>query len=117
MTARQRVLSIAAASGRVGYVLLVDRKISTWGLSRKASANQDHAATRCANWIERLRPDVVVTERVLNRSKKGARTRAVIAAMTEVAEIADVRNIVVSRMRTSLRKPPSSRRIFRRSRI
>ncbi len=90
MAASQRVLSIAAASGRVGYVLLVDRKIIATGLSRKASNNADDAATSAANWIEQLRPDVVITERVLKSSKKGRKTRAVIAAMARVAEIADV---------------------------
>ena len=97
MAASQRVLSIAAASGRVGYVLLVDRKIAATGLSRKASNNADDAATSAANWIEQLRPNVVITERVLKRSKKGQKTRAVITAMAHVAEIADVLDLQVVR--------------------
>lgn len=97
MAARQRVLAIAAASGRVGYVVLEDMEVMTWGLSRKASAGAQEAASAAAKWIERIRPDVVVTEKVLARSKKGERTRVVIAAIAEVVDLADVAHIAVAR--------------------
>jgi hypothetical protein len=100
MAVRPRVLAIAAASGRVGHVLLEDRRVAALGLSRKASQSASIAASCAANWIEQLRPDIVITERVRQRSKKGHRTRDVIAAMTDVADIADVLSIAVVRTQT-----------------
>lgn len=97
MRTKQRVLTIAAASGRVGHVLLEDMTVVTWGLSRKASRGEIEAATCAAAWIEWLRPDVVVTEKVLPRSKKSALTRSVIAAMSDVATRADLLHIAVAR--------------------
>lgn len=97
MTDDQRILSIAAASSRVGYVVLKGMAYEGSGLSRKASSGPDAAAACAAQWIEEIRPDVVITEKVLAKSKKGARTRDVIAAMTGVADVADVLNIEIAR--------------------
>ena len=100
MTDRQCVLTIAAASGRVAYVLLKDMHVSAWGLSRKASNGPDDAALCAARWIEWLRPDVVVTEKITKGSKKGARTRSVTSAITAVADRADILNVEVVRGRS-----------------
>lgn len=97
MAPRQRVLTIAAASGRVGFVCLEDMTVQTWGLSRKASRSETEAAACAAAWIEQLRPDVVVTEKVSARSRKAARTRSVIAAIGDVADRADLLHICVPR--------------------
>ena len=97
MTDKQRVLTIAAASGRVGYVFLENMSVLTWGLSRKASRGEAEAAACAAAWIEQLRPDVVVTERVLPRSRKAPLTRAVIGAIATVAERADLLHLSVAR--------------------
>lgn len=97
MATEQRVLTIAAASGRVGFVLLDDMIVQVWGLSRKASRGEAEAAACATGWIEQLRPDVVVTERVLPRSRKAARTKSVIAAIANVADRADLLHIRVSR--------------------
>jgi len=94
---RRRVLTIAAASGRVGHVLLEDMVVATWGLSRKASRGAGEAEISAAGWIERLRPDIVVTEKILPGSRKGDRSKTVIAAITAVADLADVLNIEVAR--------------------
>lgn len=97
MAARRRVLSIMAASGKVGYLLLENRRVVTKGLSRKASIGEAEAATSAAHWIEQLRPDVVVTEHIPKRSRKGANTRAVTDAIAGVAELADLRHVRVVR--------------------
>lgn len=95
-----RIMAIAAASGRVGFILLIGNAVVDRGLSRKASTGPSEAATYAAERIEQLRPDVVVTEKVPARSRKSAKTRAVIDAITAVADLADVLNIAVVRGRS-----------------
>lgn len=92
-----RVLAVAAASGRVGYVVLDDMTASISGLSRKAATGPAEAAACAATWIEQFRPVMVITEKVPASSKKGERTRSIIAAISGVAETADVLNLAVIR--------------------
>ena len=73
--AATRVLAIAVATGRVGYVFLAGRRLRDWGLSRKASSSPELAAAQARRWIEALEPDVVVTETVAAGSRKGEKTR------------------------------------------
>lgn len=96
----RRVLAIAAASGRVGHVLVIGSNVADLGMSRKASLGPTAARTYAAQRIEDLRPDTVITEKVLRRSKKGEKTRAIIAAITSVADLADVLNMEVVRGRS-----------------
>lgn len=77
-------MAIAAATGRVGYVYLVDGKLRDWGISRAASASPRRASAQATRWIALLKPEVVVTERI-DGSRKGARTRKVIAAIAKAA--------------------------------
>lgn len=95
MADEQRVLAIAAAAQHAGYLLLEDRTGTTWGISRRASDGAVEAATWAAQLIEGLRPDIVITEKVMRASKKGPRTREVIAAITAVADRADLLNLAV----------------------
>lgn len=100
MNANGRVLTIAAASGRVGHVLLETRKIVDLGMARKASTGPVAARVYAAQQIENLRPEVVVTEKVLSNSKKGEKTRSIIAAITSVADVADVESVEAVRGRS-----------------
>ena len=70
------VLSVAAASGRVGYVYLVDGRLRDWRISGKAAGSPGNAARLAQAWIDRLRPEVVVTEKVEEAAKKGEKTKA-----------------------------------------
>ena len=93
------MLGIAAASGRVGYVFLVDKKLYGWSLSRKASENPQEAARFATEWIGRMRPDVVVTEKVTQRCRKGSAVLAVIEAINRVAVNESLFDISVPRPR------------------
>ena len=97
MKSRGRVLTISAASGRVGHVLVEKGRVVDLGMSRKASSGPTEASAYAAQKIEMLRPDYVVTEKVLRKSKKGDKTREIIAAITSVADVADVMNMAVAR--------------------
>ncbi|MFC6637403.1 hypothetical protein GV827_17580 [Sulfitobacter sp. JBTF-M27] len=96
----RRILSIAVASGRVGHVVLEGANVVHLGMSKKASMGPAEARAFTAQALEDRRPDVVVTEKVLKKSKKGSKTRSVIKAITEVADCADVLNFEVSRGRS-----------------
>ena len=81
-----RVLSVAAATGRVGYVYFEGGQPVDWALSHKASRSSKDAARYARRWITLLHPDVVITEKVGKHSRKGAKTRALIEAIaTEAA--------------------------------
>lgn len=83
---RLRVLAIAAATGRIGHVLVIGERLLDWGLSRMASTSPELAAKHAEKLIADLAPDVVVTEDIPKTSTKGSRTRQLIDAITRVAE-------------------------------
>lgn len=97
MAAKRRVLSIAAASGRVGYIMLSDDELTVLGLSRKASTGADEAAMFTANLIEQTRPAVVVTELIGERSRKSAKSQCVINAIADIARVARLDDVRVLR--------------------
>lgn len=95
---RLKVLAIAAATGRVGYVFLIGGKLRDWGLSKKASKNAALAAGQTRIWIAELDPDVVVTEKVSSMSSKGWKTKNIIEAISKVASNAKLLDVCVTRI-------------------
>lgn len=95
--AGSRVLAIAAGSGRIAYVLMVKGKPFDWRLSRKASTSPKLAATYAKDWIDRLRPDVVVTEKITKQCRKGEKTKALIRVVANVAANEEVFDVEVVR--------------------
>ena len=90
---RLRVLAIAAATGRIGYVLLIGERLLDWGLSRKASKSPELAARHAQKLIDDLKPDVVVTEDISKSSTKGSKTRMLIDAIAHVAANANLLDV------------------------
>ena len=93
-----RVLAIAAASGRVGHVFFSGGRLRHWSTSRKASQDGVSAVEVVQTWINRLKPNVVVTE-ALDGSRKGARAKAVTAAIGRIAAQNFLLDITVERVR------------------
>ena len=93
-----RVLAIAAASGRVGHVFFSGGRLRHWSISRKASRNGVAAVEIVQTWINRLKPNVVVTE-ALGKSRKGDRSKAVTAAIGRIAAQNYLLDIAVERVR------------------
>lgn len=81
-----KMLSVAAASGRVGYVYLVGGKLKDWRMSGKAAESPSAAAEQTQKWINRLKPEVVVTEKPVEAAKKGDKTKEIIGAIASTAE-------------------------------
>ena len=94
---RLKVLAIAVATGRIGYVYLIGDRLRDWGLSRKASNNPTLAAAQTEKWIADLNPDIVVTEKVPETSTKSFKTRSLIEAIRRVATNANLLDVCVSR--------------------
>lgn len=86
----RRLLALAAGSGRVGAVCLVGGELKDWRMSVKAAGTPELAAAQTQAWIDHLTPDVVVTEEFRAAGRKGEKTLAIIAAMAEVADRAQV---------------------------
>ena len=95
---RLKVLAIAAATGRIGYVFFISGKLRDWGLSRKASKSPALAAAQTKMWIEQLSPDAVVTEKVAKTSAKSAKTKYMIEAINMVASREQLLDIQVARV-------------------
>lgn len=84
--AAPRILAAAAASGKTAYVFFVDGRLKQWGMSRKASKSAGHASSVMKQWIDQLRPDVVITEDIQYADKKSEKTKSIIDAMACTAD-------------------------------
>ncbi|MEQ1899549.1 MAG: hypothetical protein ABL866_02330 [Devosia sp.] len=89
MSRLRRLLGIAASHGKIGFAYLVDGELMDWGLSVRASKSFEEAFKRVTAWTIYYRPDIVVTERVEQQSRKGAHTRTLIRAAESAANNAD----------------------------
>ena len=94
---RLKVLAIAVATGRIGYVYLIGDRLRDWGLSRRTSINPTLAAAQTEKWIADLAPDLVVTEKVSKTSTKSFKTKTLIEAIQRVAANANLLDVCVSR--------------------
>lgn len=91
------VLSIAVASGKVGYVLLHDGRLQDWGITVKAAKNGSELVGFVQNLINEFRPDVVVSEDCTQRCRKGANTKRLIRSIAELASHNAVLDVSVER--------------------
>jgi len=83
--AKPRILACAAARRRVAYVFLVCGRVRDWRVSEKAARSPQDAAEQVQTWINELKPEVLVTERIDEGCRKSARTRAIIRAIANTA--------------------------------
>lgn len=94
-----RVLSIAVANGKIGYVMLTGYKLDDWGISQTASQSPEQAAAKAREWIEQFKPEAVVTEaRGSNRYKRG-QTLALMKAVEQSARDSDAINVRIEKVR------------------
>lgn len=93
-----RVLAIAVATGRVGYVLVQGDELLDWGMSRKAAKSPAEAIQQAGKWITRLQPNLIITEDAYKARHKGARTKAIIETITDVAEASGLPNAAIQRV-------------------
>lgn len=92
-----RVLAIAVAYRRVGYVYLIGEKLMDWSISSKAARSTVDAAETTQQWINTLAPEVLVTEKTEAATRKGERTKAIIAAIVGTAAHNYLLDVAVAR--------------------
>ncbi|WP_298296679.1 hypothetical protein [uncultured Litoreibacter sp.] len=93
-----KILAIAVASGRVGYVCLKDDQLLEWGITVKASKNTNEIVAYVQELIRAETPDVVVTEKCGKKCRKGKKSRKLINAITEIASHNELLDISVERV-------------------
>lgn len=81
----RRVLSVAAATRGVAYVLFDDGKLVAWGISRKAWRSTVCAGEVFQKWIDQYEPTLIITEKILAASKKGRRARTLTTTLQSIA--------------------------------
>lgn len=94
-----KVLSVAVASGRAGFVYLQGTKLFDWGITVKGVKDPTEIAGFVQSLINELKPDVVVTEKCDEASRKGRKTRQLICAIAETASHNYVLDVSVKRAR------------------
>ena len=94
-----KLLAIAVATGRIGYVYFIGDALRDWGISRRASRSPALAAAKAQAWITTLKPDVVVSERPDTARHKGAQSKALMEVISKIAADAPVLDIAVERKR------------------
>lgn len=92
-----RLLAVAAATGRIGMVFFVGQQIMDWQVSNKAAKSPEMAAVFLRGLIVSHKPDVVVTERVSTALHKGKRTKILIATMATIAGDHELLDITIER--------------------
>nr|WP_286193615.1 hypothetical protein [Boseongicola sp. H5] len=95
-----RVLSIAVASGRAGYVYLQGAQLLDWGIAVKAVKTGSDLVGFVQLLIIDLKPDVVVTEKLDAGCRKGKRTKELIHSIAVLASHNTVLDVSVERPRT-----------------
>lgn len=94
-----KVLAVAVASGRAGYVYLQDNKLVDWGITVKATNSAAELSEFVQSIINQLRPDVVVAEKCDENCRKGAKTKRFIKAITDLTSHNYVLDVSVPRPR------------------
>jgi hypothetical protein len=92
-----RVLAVAAATGRVGMVFLIGNRLMDWQISGKAAKSPEQAARFADAIIRSHRPDVFITERIDVARNKGDKAKALIDAMANAAAEHELLDISVER--------------------
>ena len=92
-----RILALAAGTGRVGMVFLVGKRVMDWQVSGRAAKSPALVATYLRKIIASHKPDVVVTQKPSTASHKGERTKMLIVAMCAVAADHELLDVAIER--------------------
>ena len=97
----QRILAVATASGRIGIVFMVGDALVDWGISNKGGEAPAETDSVVQSWIDRLSPNVVVTERFLveGPSHKGEKSRFLSLAVAATAKENGLLTVQIARPR------------------
>ncbi|MFD1156819.1 hypothetical protein [Roseovarius aestuarii] len=109
-----RVLSIAVASGRAGYVFMQGTQLLDWGITVKGVKTGNDLVGFVQKLVNDLKPDVVVTEKCDDRCRKGGHSRELIASIAELASHNEVLDVSVPRPRNFTSKYEEATHLVKR---
>jgi hypothetical protein len=92
-----RVLAVAAATGRIGMVFLIGNRLMDWQISGKAAKSPEHAVRYTETLIRSHRPDVFISEKIDVARNKGDKAKALITSMAATAAEHELLDIAVER--------------------
>lgn len=95
----QRVLSVAARTGRIACVVLDEGELVIWDASEKGSFSATDAAKKLRAWVKEFKPDVLITENPDAAWKKRGVQIPILKALASVGEDLGIQNLVVRRTR------------------
>jgi len=98
------MLAVSVTARRIGYVFLVGNRLMGWRVVRKAAKTKEQAVEALQKWINKYKPDVVVTEHIPDTSRKGHKTRSVIEALQRLASNNYVLDILIGRAHPHLKR-------------
>jgi len=82
-TKRQRVLSVAVASGKIAYVFLINGELKDWQCSRSASLSPSKGRSFLRKATIRLEPNLVVAEDPYRPTRKYGSSLGVLYALVQ----------------------------------
>ncbi|WP_146345634.1 hypothetical protein [Falsiphaeobacter marinintestinus] len=94
-----KVLAVAVASGRAGYVCLDGTTLRDWGITVNAVKSTTEIAGFVQTLVNELKPDVIVTERCDEHCRKGKKAKTLIKSVAEIASHNYVLDVSVARPR------------------
>jgi len=94
-----RLLAVAVSSRRVGYVFLTGNRLMVWKMAVKPIQSSMDAAGWLQQLINKLRPDVVVTEKLDETTRKGDRSRTINSTFQRIAAENYVLDVSIKRLR------------------
>lgn len=97
MASPYKVLSVAAATGRVAYVYLEDGIPRRWGMSRKAAKDTQNAARIVQSWIDDCSPDLMISESPKTAVRKGLCIKSVLETIGCLFDKAEGLNVQMTR--------------------
>ena len=92
-----RLLAVAATSRHVAYAFFQGGDLIDWRISDRASDSVESLTAALNNWIDALAPQAIVAERPETAARKGARAKALIRTIGEVAKVAGLPHVPVIR--------------------
>lgn len=93
-------LAVAAKTGQICYVLIVDGKVQDWRRSRKGSKSDKNAAIILKQWLAELKPDIFISENPDTATRKGQRQRNILKVFADIGADYNCLNMAVSRENT-----------------
>ena len=102
-------MAIAVATGRIGYVMLADDKLVDWDISQVASHSPKRAAAKTKEWVELLKPEVLVTEALGSNRRKRGKTLSLMEAVGQAARESEAITVTIAKVRNHRNKYQEAR--------